>query len=336
MYRAMSALLVASGLVAPAAADEPAFAPKVLVVTMFGGEAKPWVEGEPLTRKIAVPGLSPAYPAVACTDAGLCVMTTGMGFANAASSLAAVLFSRQFDLTRTYVIIAGIAGIDPAKGTLGSAAWARWAVDGGLQHEIDPREAPPDWPAGYFAFGAAGPGQKGELNYGSEVFRLDEDLLQAAFKATRNVELADDDAAKAYRARYGSPPASAPPVVTICDTISSDTWWFGARLEAAMEARARLATDGAADPCTTQQEDNATLAALKRGAQAGLVDFSRVAVLRAGADFDREPPGQGAVDALNAKTGGYPISVANAYRVAGRLAQEISSDWAAWSAGPPK
>jgi hypothetical protein len=55
----------------PARAEAPSFAPKVLVVTMFGGEAKPWLEGETLTRRIAVPGLAKAYPEIACTDSAL-------------------------------------------------------------------------------------------------------------------------------------------------------------------------------------------------------------------------------------------------------------------------
>jgi purine nucleoside permease len=126
-----AALLIAALSPPPYAADvdSPAFAPKVLVITMFGGEAKPWLEGEPLVHKLALPGLSKAYPEVACTDDGLCVMTTNMGYANAASSIAALVFGGRLDLTKTYFLISGIAGVDPAQGTLGSAHWARFAVD---------------------------------------------------------------------------------------------------------------------------------------------------------------------------------------------------------------
>ena len=200
---------------------------------MFGGEAQPWLEREALTQKFALPGLSKAYPEVACSDDGLCMMTTGMGYANAASSIAALVFSGRSDLTKTYFLISGIAGVDPAIGTLGSAHWTRFAVDGGLQNEIDAREAPADWSAGYLAIGASAPGQKAEPRYGDEVYRLNEDLLQAAFSLTKDVELADSAGAKAYRARYAEAAATAPPQVSICDTISSDTWWHGARLGAA-------------------------------------------------------------------------------------------------------
>ena len=291
----LAALLLAA-LSRPAGAESPPIAPEVVVITMFGGEAKPWLDGEALTHKLALPGLSKAYPDVVCTDEGLCVMTTNMGYSNAASSVAALVFSGRFDLTKTYFLICGIAGVDPAQGTLGSAHWARFAVDGGLQNEIDPREAPTDWNAGYLAIGAPAPGRKAELRYGDEVYRLNEALLQAAFRLTKDVELADSDAAKAYRAKYAEASATAPPQVSICDTISSDTWWHGARLGAAMEAYAKLVTDGEANPCTTQQEDNATLTALERGAEADLVDFNRIAILRTASNFDREAPGQSAAD----------------------------------------
>ena len=155
----LAALLLAA-LSRPAGAESPAIAPEVVVITMFGGEAKPWLDGEALTHKLALPGLSKAYPEVACTDEGLCVMTTSMGYANAASSIAALVFSGRFDLTKTYFLISGIAGVDPAQGTLGSAHWARFAVDGGLQNEIDAREAPADWNTGYLEIGAAAPGEK--------------------------------------------------------------------------------------------------------------------------------------------------------------------------------
>ena len=72
-----------------------------------------------------MPGLSKAFPDVRCDAAGLCLMTTAMGFANAATSVSAAL-SDAFDLRHTYFLIAGIAGVDPNDGTLGGAYWARY------------------------------------------------------------------------------------------------------------------------------------------------------------------------------------------------------------------
>jgi purine nucleoside permease len=325
-----STLVAALVLAAPALATEPLLAPKVLVVTMFPGETMPWLENEALPLKVTLPGLTKANPDVACSEVGLCVLTTGMGYANAASSIASLVFGGRLDLTKTYFIICGIAGVDPTEGTLGSVHWARFAVDAGLLYEIDAADAPPDWDAGLHAF------DKGQEQYGDIVYRLNEDLLRAAYRLSKDVELVDDDAAKAYRAKYPEPAAAAPPKVTICDTISSDTWWFGTRLAAAMMAHAKDVASGEAKPCTTQQEDNATLTALKRGADAGLIDFNRIAALRAASDFDREPPGETAAGSILARTGGYPIAVTNAYRAASALAHAIAADWETWKAGPPK
>src|SRR5579863_7321461 len=81
---------------------------KVLIVSMFGAEAKPWLEALKFTEALPVPGLSPDYPELRCTAEEVCLMTTGMGEANAAASLTALIFSGRVDLSRAYVLVAGI------------------------------------------------------------------------------------------------------------------------------------------------------------------------------------------------------------------------------------
>lgn len=323
-------------LSATAAARAKPLAPRVLVITMFDGEARPWLEHAGLTREVKLPGLAPRYPAVRCTaDTTLCMVTTDMGYANAASATAALVLSERFDLRRSYVIVAGIGGIDPAHGTLGSAHWARYVIDGGLTYAVDPRQVPGGWTSGILALGAARPGEKGDWDAGTELYRLDEVLLQRAYALTRNVALLDGDDARAYRARYPSAPGNAAPQVSICDTLSSDTYWHGSRLAAAMATQVAVVSDGKAQVCTTQMEDNATLTALRRGAEAGRVDFRRVAVLRTGSNFDREAPGQDVAESLHAKSGGFLPATTNAYRVADALARAIVSDWTHWRDGLP-
>jgi purine nucleoside permease len=107
----LAVALLAAAFSPAASADNAPIAPKVLVITVFGGEAKPWLEGEAFTRRLAPPGLSKAFPEVACSDDGLCLITVGMGYANAANSIAALVFGGRFDLTKTYFLIAGIAGV---------------------------------------------------------------------------------------------------------------------------------------------------------------------------------------------------------------------------------
>ena len=265
-------------------------------------------------------------------------MTTGMGHANAAASLVALLYSGQFELSRAYFLIAGIAGIDPARGTIGSAAWARYAVDFGIAHEIDARELPAGWQDGYFGVLTDSPGKKPELEYRTEVFALDDGLLRRALQLSQAVQLEDSPEVSAYRQHYPHAPAHDAPRVIQCDTLSGDTWWTGTRIGARARSWTRLMTDGKGVYCTTQQEDNATLLALTRGSQSGLVDLRRVAILRSGSDFDRPFPGQSALAALRTQLGlkgAMRISTDNLVHAGMPLVQEIVRHWDLWQDGVP-
>ena len=337
LARAVAALSIAVVSSTPAwAAKAPAARPvKVMIITLFGPEAAPWLAQLPIRQSVRVPGLSADYPEVKCTDSGVCVMTTGMGHANAAASTMALVLSPQFDLSHAWFVVTGIAGIDPNVGTLGAAAWARYLVDFGLQQEFDVTEAPPQWQGGYVGIGAADPTIKPKLEYGTEVFQLDETLLQRALALSRTARLEDNDTAAAYRKQYPQAAAQAAPGVLQCDTLAGDTWWHGERLGERASAWTRLLTDGKGTYCTTQQEDNATYEALRRGASAGRLDLHRVAVLRTGANFDRPHPGQTAPESLNAQSGGFPISTANLYRAAWPLVSDIVARWPQWREGVP-
>ena len=337
LSRALAVAAASLLIVGVAAAKGPVGRPvKVMVITLFGPEAAPWLKQLPLKQTIRVPGLSAEYPDVRCTASGVCVMTTGMGHANAAASTMALVLSPQFDLSHAYFVVTGIAGIDPNFGTLGAAAWARYLVDFGLQQEFDATDAPPGWIGGYVGIGAADPATKPKLEYGTEVFQLDEALLQRALALSRGATLEDNDTAAAYRKQYPQAAAQAAPSVLQCDTLAGDTWWHGARLGERASSWTRLLTDGKGTYCTTQQEDNATYEALRRGAAAGRLDLHRVAVLRTGANFDRPHPGQTAQESLNAQSGGFPIATANLVHAAWPLVADIVTRWPQWREGVPK
>jgi purine nucleoside permease len=310
---------------------------KVMIVSMVASERQVWLDRLGPWRDIAVPGLSPHYPAVHCNRSGVCIVTTGIGHSNAAASITALVFSRMFDLSNTYFIVAGVAGIDPAQGTLGSAAWARYLVEFGLQWEIDAREIPPEWTSGYLGIYAANPTQKPRLESRTEVFQLNEALLGHAYALSRHVPLADSAPAQAARAKFTAAPANRPPAVLQCDTASADTWFSGTRLGQRASEWTKILTDGRGVFCTAQQEDNATYEALRRGATAKLVDLDRVAVLRAGSNFLRPYEGQSSADNLlsYAAQGGFAIALENLYRAASPLVRQIVDDWTRWRRGVP-
>ena len=318
-------------------ASTPPRSLKVVIISMFAPEAEPWIAPFQLKEEIAVPGLPPDYPAIKCNADDVCLMVAGMGHANAAASTMALALDPKFDLKKTYFLVAGIAGIDPAQGTTGTATWARYLVDVGIAHEIDAREMPKNWKTGYLGLMTKGPGEKPKFEYRTELVQLDEALLQQALALSKNVVLDDSDKARAYRAKYKTGRASKPPQVTQCDTLGGDTWWHGHKLGQHARDWTKLLSDGKATYCTTQQEDNATYNALERAAKAGKVDLKRLAVLRTASNFDRPYPGQSAHASLIASTtgasGGFMPATKNLVIVGGTLVRDIVKRWSQWSVG---
>jgi purine nucleoside permease len=332
-------LLVLGGGAAGAGLAQERIPVKVMIVSMFGQEGAPWLAALKPTREVRVPGLSSDFPVVRCTASGVCQMTTDMGHANAAASMIALIYSGQFDLRRTYFLIAGIAGINPELGTIGTATWARYLVDVDIAHEIDAREMPRGWPDGFFGVLTHSQAEKPRFDYRTELFQVDEALLQKALQLSRHAVLEDSPDVVAYRKSYPHAPANRPPAVTQCDTASGDTWWGGRRLGERATRWTRLLTEGHGMYCTSQQEDNATLVALTRGAAAGLTDLHRVAVLRTGSDFDRPYPGQTTFDSLLAQqsvAGALHTSTANLVHAGMPLVKDIIDHWDQWQAGVPK
>lgn len=207
---------------------------KAVVVTAFEigndtgdipGEFQNWVEKENLDRIYPLPI---AYHDVRSNGKGLIAIVTGEGKSNAASSIMALGTDPRFDLTKAYWLVAGIAGIDPEDGSLASAAWAEWVVDGDLANEIDSREIPPSWPYGYFPQGSGAPNVKPPpTTFFNMVYHLNPSLVEWAYQLTKNIQLDDSPSLAKYRAQYdGYPNAQKPPFVLKGDDLAADTFWF--------------------------------------------------------------------------------------------------------------
>lgn len=244
--------------------------------------------GDLLARNVSAPGLSMLFPHVHCLeDYSVCQVTTGESEINAAATLTAVVLSGKFDLTKTYFLAAGIAGVNPKHGTLGSVALAKYAVQVALQYELDAREMPANFTTGYFAYGTDLPGQYPTTLYGTEVFEVNEALRDAAHGFAARAALADDKESAEYRARYladglSHVAATQPPSAIKCDSATSDVYFTGALLGEAFENTTTTWTNGSGIYCMTAQEDNATLEVMVRMAIEGLVDFSRIIIMRTG------------------------------------------------------
>ena len=234
-----------------AASAQPSPIPvKVVVVAMFEqgadtgdapGELQYWVERDHLDRIYPLPA---GYHAVRMNGDGEMAVLTGAGTAHAASTIMAVGLDPRFDFSHAYWIVAGIAGGCPDRISLGSAAWARWVLDGDLAYEIDPREIPPDWTTGYLPLGKSKPFEPPAEPRAGQIYELNVGLAQWAFNLTRTVSLEDSDKLKQIRANFDGAAAQRPPFVAIGDEISSSTYWHGKLLDAWATEWMRYFTNG--------------------------------------------------------------------------------------------
>jgi purine nucleoside permease len=312
---------------------------KVVVIAMFErgedtgdvpGEYQLWVEREHLDQVMPMPA---GYHHVRLNQDGVLGMLTGVGTAKAAASVMALGLDPRFDLSKAYWLVAGIGGGDPADISLGSAVWVDHVIDGDLAYEIDAREIPADWPTGMVPLRKSTPYEqpvKRELE--GEIYTLNPDLVGWAYHLTKDTPLADSEAMRTARARYtGFPNAMKPPFVARGDTMSSSTFWHGAKMNEWANAWTRYFTGGKGNYMIAAMEDTGTLQSLTLLANAGRADLRRVLVLRTASNFDRQPPGGTAADDLKSMVAGsysaYMPSLDAAQRVGDQVVRYLVQHW---------
>src|SRR5580704_5554235 len=319
---------------------------KVVVVTMFErgedtgdtpGEYQLWVEREHLDQVIPVPS---AYHHARSNKDGVLGILTGVGTAKAAASVMAVGLDPRFDFSKSYWIIAGIGGGDPADVSLGSAVWADHVVDGDLAYEIDARQIPRNWPTGYIPLRKGTPYEEPASTDFGQIYTLNPALVAWALHLTQDVPLSDSDSLRVSRSRFaGFPNALKPPFVTKGDQLSSSTFWHGSKMNEWANAWTRYYTEGQGNYMVCAMEDSGTLQALTFLAQAGRVDLNRVLVLRTVSNDDREPPGTTVADSLKTMVSGnysaYLPALEAAQLVGDRVVRELIAHWAEHEAAIP-
>ncbi|HYW43911.1 MAG TPA: purine nucleoside permease [Bryobacteraceae bacterium] len=310
---------------------------KVVVVAMFErgadtgdepGEFQYWVERNKLDRVFPFPQ---GHHDLRMNRDGVLGILAGIGTAKAAASTMALGLDPRFDLRKAYWLVAGIAGIDPADASLGSAVWAEWVVDGDLAHEIDAREIPAGWKTGYVPLRKSVPYEQPRVANDGECYHLNASLVDWAFRLTANVPLVDSEAMRNERSQFDSPNARRPPFVLKGDEISSSTFWHGKLLSQWANDWVQYHTGGRGNYVTTAMEDTGVLQALTFLAHAGRVDLNRVLVLRTASDFDQQRPGMTAAESLaQTKIGhytGYLPALEAAWRVGNTVVANLLENW---------
>lgn len=310
---------------------------RVVVVTMFEigkdtgdvpGEFQFWVEREHLTHRYALPA---AYHDALMNDDGVLGIVTGIGTLRASSTVMALGLDPRFDLSHSYWIVAGIGGIDPSAGTLGSAVWSDWVVDGDYAYEFDSREIPKDWTTGYVPLRKKTPFEQPRTDDNGLSFHLNPSLVTWALDQTRNTPLMDLPGLQERRLQFSGDAAHTKPQVQRGDVMSSSTYYHGRKLSEWARAWVKYQTGGVGIYAISGMEDSGTLYSLTELAKAGRVDKNRILVLRTASNFDQQPAAEPLADeAFSSKIASYSAlqpALENAFRVGDVIVHTLTTNW---------
>jgi len=319
---------------------------KVVVVNMFEqgadtgdapGEYQYWVEREHLDTVLPFPQ---GYHNLRLNPrTGVLGLLTGVGTARATASVMALGLDPRFDLTHAYFLVAGIGGIDPAAGSLASAVWSDWVVDGDLGYEIDAREIPHEtpeqralWTTGYIPLRKSVPYEQPLDPNNAAAYRLNASLVDWAFQLTKDIALPDAPEMKQLRMQFEGDAAHRPPFVLRGDNLSASTFWHGRLMNQWAENWVKYMTGGQGSYAICGMEDTGTLQSLTFLANAHKVDINRVLVLRTASNYDVPRTGLTASESLaETKIGHYSAflpALDTAYRVGHVVVDSLVEHWA--------
>jgi purine nucleoside permease len=326
--------------------------PKVVIVAYFEigadtgdrpGELQYWVERDHLERTIQVVGMSRAVRAN--RDGSEIAIAIGPGNINPAVNLMALGSNARFDLRVSHWLINGIAGISPADGTIGSAVWTDFVINGDLAKEIDAREKPAAWPDGFLSLdGEAQSDPKGgakweddvrtwtgtdaHANRRGNVIRLNVSLLDWAFHLTSNLALPEDEEMRKLRLRYADFAGTTKgPSVQKCANLATEIFWHGKLMDAWAHRWVRFETDNVAHLGTTAMNDTGTLLALHALTEQGKANWNRALLLRTASNFDMPPAGTSAAENLESERHGSYTAYLPALEAAYIVGHPVVAAW---------
>jgi purine nucleoside permease len=319
-------------------------APRFVVVANFEngaergdkpGEYQFWVEREHLDEQVAVRG---ATRPIRHNSQGL--------YGLLLENLWPFVLDSRYDFSKTYWLFTGISGVDPQVASVGSAAWARWVVNGDELREIDDREIPKGWPYGLFAIGAlepntlpTDPNSFGSVESPEELgmaFPLNQGLARWAFNLTRNVVIPDTPALQKQREAWkGFPNAQRPPFVLMGETLGSVRYWHGPRRTQWARDWVKLWTHGQGMFVMTNMESQSAARTMKNFAQQKLVDLNRVMVLRTASNPSGPPPGVDALATIGDEAPGQVAAYEANYRVGVPVVREVLTNWSRYENAIP-
>ena len=325
--------------------------PKVVIVTYFEvgndtgdqpGELQFWVERDHLTRTINVPGMTRAVRLNA--DGSEIAVCVGPGNIKPGINIMALGADPRFDLRQAHWLINGIGGVSPADGTIGSAFWTDFVVNGDLAKEIDAREIPAAWPDGFLSLDgetqadpkspaweddvAKWAGDDAHANRRGNVIRMNLKLMHWAYDLTRETQLPEDAAMKTLRQRYAvAAGTAAGPKVQIGANMATEVFWHGAKMDAWAHRWVTFETDSTAKLGTTAMNDTGTMLALQALTIQGKADWNNALLLRTASNFDMPAPGTTPAENLASEKHGAYTAYLPALEAAYAVGHKIVAEW---------
>lgn len=252
-------------------------------------------------------------------DNGVAGCIAGMGKAQSASSLTAILSDPRFDCTNTYILVSGCSGMSPERGTLGDVVWADELVDFELGH---------GWLESDKSSSNDGTFLRSEGYDRPGYIKMNKALAQWAYDLTSDVALSDDSAAAAYRATYGPEEALEKPSVRMGVSVTGDSYWHGAASSARSDEI--TAVYGAGTYMVTQMEDNAF------GVVAMNYDLlDRLLVCRDVVNYDQPSSGQSVRESLDTSSGAFSMGMKNGFAVSSVVVDALIANWDTYKTRTP-
>ncbi|WP_324664257.1 phosphorylase family protein [Haloarcula sediminis] len=274
-------------------------APAVVILPAFtnaeytgdASEVAPWRARYDFDRQVNIAGGK--HELLYASDSDIALIPTGIGKSAAATTVAALAAGDRVALDEATILTVGIAGCNPAAGTLGSVFITDRVVDGDIKLRIGETRRRMQWLVDEY------------------VWELDPDLVDRAISASRDVSLADSERAQEIRNDYDD---GRSPTVDTGVTVCGDEVYHGRT--AATQVSELCESYGIDAFATTEMEDAGTVTALERF---GLLD--QYLSVRAASNFDREPVGGEPTESIERDVFG--LGTENAVRVGHAVVQEL-------------
>jgi Purine nucleoside permease len=254
-------------------------------------EVAPWQARYDFDRQEAIDGCK--HELLYASDPDIALVPTGIGKSAAATTVAALAAGDTIALQEATILSVGIAGCNPAAGTLGSVFISDRVVDGDIKLRIGETTSRMQWLVDEY------------------VWKLNTKRVNQAVAATRDVTLADSEAAQAIRDDYDD---SRSPTVDTGTTVCGDEVYHGTAT--ATQVEQLCASYGITEFATTEMEDAGTVTALERF---GLLD--QYVSVRAASNFDREPAGGSPTESIERDV--FELGTENAVRVGHAIVQKL-------------